>query len=102
MGGPGAASAGGRGFEGAAQDVALTLALEVEGFAAVRNLELEVITAHETLDGSGAVAGEMNHQFAVEEAVGLRPQPQFHLGATAAADTVDGAGGEGRSFDAGT
>src|SRR5580704_5990114 len=102
MGGPGAASAGGRGFEGTAQHVALTLALEVEGFAAVGNLELEMIAAHETFDGGGAVAGEMNHQFAVEEAVGLRPQPQFHLGAAGTANTVDGAGGEGGGFDAGT
>src|SRR5579863_5586633 len=41
----------------------------------------------------------MNEQFTVQKAVGLRPQPQFHRGAAAAADTLDAAGSDRRGLE---
>src|SRR5579875_2017256 len=99
MRGPRAMISGRSRLIGAAQHIAVQLALEIVGFGAVGNLELEPIAAHEALYRSKSVAAQMHHQLAVKKAVGLRAQPQFHRYAASSGDSVDRAAGERRSFE---
>src|SRR5580692_8396630 len=64
------------------------LALEIEHPAAVGNLEFDMIAADETVNRGKPVTGRMDHQLAVEKAVGLRAQPQLNGHIVSAGQTV--------------
>src|SRR5271163_135514 len=55
-----------------------------------------MVAAHKAFDWCHAEACLMNHKFSVQEAVGLRTQPQLHRRIAAAAETADGARGDCR------
>src|SRR5260370_40128783 len=93
---PGAALAGRRRFEGAADLIDPALSLEVKSLGSVRDLELQMVAADESFDRRGAIAGQMDIQLAVQEAVGLRAESKLHLGIAAASKTTDGAGRDRR------
>src|SRR5260370_5169423 len=87
--GPSAALAGRCRFEGAADLIDPALALEVKSLGSVRDLELQMVAADESFDRRRAIAGQMDIELAVQEAVGLRTESELHLGIAAAAKTTD-------------
>src|SRR6202044_2968458 len=89
---PSAALTRRRRFECPANLIAPPLALEVVSLGAVRDLELQMVAADIAVDRRHAEARLMDHQLAVQKSVGLRTQPQIHLGIAAAAESADSAG----------
>src|SRR5271170_4179064 len=55
-----------------------------------------MVAAHESFNRRHPKARLMDHELAVQEAVGLRTQSKLDLGIAAAAKTADGAGRDGR------
>src|SRR5215469_18236309 len=89
LGNPGAALARRRRLERPADLIAAPLALEVVGLGAVRDLELQMVAAHESFDWRRAEARLTDIELAVQEAVGLRTQSEIHLRIAAAAKAAD-------------
>src|SRR5260370_40874986 len=86
---PVALFAGRLGLEAAAHSFTAPLALEVQHPAPVGNLELDMTAADKTVDRRRPVAGLVNHQFAMEESVGLRAQANLHRHVVLAGQPVD-------------